>query len=142
MSVLQSMLRGDQNPILLLIVQIGLILGLSRLLGLIVVRVHQPQVVGEMLAGLMLGPSLFGWLFPQAAATVFPPASIAYLNILSQIGVIYFLFLVGLELDLNLLRNRGRTAVIISQASILTPLVLGGGLAVILYDRLLSSAPH
>src|SRR5580704_12572213 len=108
MSVLQSMLEGDQNPILLLIVQIGLILGLSRLLGLVVVRVHQPQVVGEMLAGLMLGPSLFGWLFPRAAAMVFPATSVGYLNVLSEVGVIYFLFLVGLELDLKLLRNRGR----------------------------------
>ena len=142
MKILQSMLEGGQNPILLLIVQIGLILGLSRLLGMAVVRVHQPQVVGEMLAGLMLGPSLFGWLFPHAAATVFPAISMAYLNILSQIGVIYFLFLVGLELDLGLLRNRGRTAVIISQASILAPLILGATLAVILYDRLLSTAPH
>jgi Kef-type K+ transport system membrane component KefB/nucleotide-binding universal stress UspA family protein len=142
MKILQSMLEGGQNPLLLLIVQIGLILGLSRLLGMAVVRVHQPQVVGEMLAGLMLGPSLFGWLFPHAAATVFPATSMAYLNILSQIGVIYFLFLVGLELDLGLLRNRGRTAVIISQASILAPLILGGTLAVILYDRLLSTAPH
>src|SRR5271170_3501452 len=107
MGFLQAMLQGDQNPILLLIVQVGLILGLSRLLGLLVIRLHQPQVVGEMLAGLMLGPSLFGWLFPRAAAMVFPTASIPYLNVLSQLGVIYFLFLVGLELDLNLLRNRG-----------------------------------
>jgi Kef-type K+ transport system membrane component KefB len=142
MSILQTMLQGDQNPILLLIVQIGLILGLSRLLGLLVVRVRQPQVVGEMLAGLMLGPSLFGWLFPRAAAMVFPATSVGYLNVLSEVGVIYFLFLVGLELDLKLLRNRGRTAVVISQASILTPLILGAALAVFLYDRLLSSAPH
>jgi Kef-type K+ transport system membrane component KefB/nucleotide-binding universal stress UspA family protein len=95
-----------------------------------------------MLAGIMLGPSLFGWLFPNAWAVVFPPTSVPYLNVLSQIGVILFLFLVGLELDPRLIRNRGHAAVVISQASIIAPFMLGAALALFLYTRLFNRAPH
>jgi Kef-type K+ transport system membrane component KefB len=95
-----------------------------------------------MLAGIMLGPSLFGWLFPHAWAIVFPPATLFYLNVLSQIGVIYFLFLVGLELNPRLLRNRGHAAVVISHVSILAPFLLGVALTLLLYTRLFNHAPH
>ena len=101
--------------------QVALILGLSRIIGLLFQRMNQPQVVGEMLAGIMLGPSLFGWLAPHASAAIFPAASVAYLNVLSQVGVIFFLFLVGLELDPRLIRNRGHAAVVISHVSIVAP---------------------
>jgi len=127
--------------ILLLVVQIGLILGLSRAMGFLFVRFRQPQVMGEMLAGVMLGPSLFGWLWPAAFKAVFPDQSIQYLNALSQVGVIFFLFLIGLELDPKLLRNRGRAAIVISNASIIAPFLAGAALAVYLYLPLFSSLP-
>jgi Kef-type K+ transport system membrane component KefB len=127
--------------ILLLVVQIGLILGLSRAMGFLFVRFRQPQVMGEMIAGVMLGPSLFGWLFPAAFKAVFPDQSIQYLNALSQVGVIFFLFLIGLELDPKLLRNRGHAAVVISNASIIAPFLAGAALAVYLYVPLFSSLP-
>src|SRR5688500_19342688 len=94
-----------QSPLLILFIQIALIIALSRIMGLIFARIRQPQVMGEMLAGIMLGPSLLGWLWPAAYSTLFPAhsPSIHYLNILSQIGVVFFLFLIGLELDPRLI---------------------------------------
>jgi len=127
--------------IFLLVIQTALILGLSRLMGFIFVRVRQPQVMGEMIAGIMLGPSLFGLLMPGLFARTFPNDAVPYLNALSQVGVIFFLFLVGLELDINLLRHRGRAAVVISQSSIITPMILGGILGVFLYHRLYGPHP-
>jgi Kef-type K+ transport system membrane component KefB/nucleotide-binding universal stress UspA family protein len=142
LKVIELLLQGGTNSVLLLVVQIALILGLSRLLGLIFTRLRQPQVVGEMLAGIMLGPSLFGWLAPHAAAMVFPATSVSYLNVLSQLGVIYFLFLVGLELDPRLIRNRGHAAVAISHVSIVAPFLLGGVLTLFLYPRLFNDTPQ
>ena len=130
------------SPILTLLLQIALILALSRIMGLIFRFLHQPQVMGEMVAGIMLGPSLFGFLFPELAKTVFPQESIALLNVLSQIGVIFFLFLVGLELDPTLLKNRGHVAVVISHVSIIAPFLLGAALAMYLYPKLFNAAPR
>lgn len=130
------------NPILILLVQIALILGLSRAVGMIFARFHQPVVIGEMIAGIMLGPSLFGWLAPETQQLIFPPDSVTYLNVLSQIGVIFFLFLIGLELDPKLIRNRGRAAFIISQVSIVAPLLLGIMLTIYLYPRVFATASN
>src|SRR5688500_6009315 len=136
----------------LLLLQIALILAVSRVVGMLFQRMHQPQVVGEMLAGIMLGPSLFGWASRAAvaagwtqtnwAAEFFPATSIPYLGILSQVGVIFFLFLIGLELDPKLLRNRGHAAVVISHVSIVAPLLLGAGLTLYLYPRLFNDTPQ
>jgi Kef-type K+ transport system membrane component KefB/nucleotide-binding universal stress UspA family protein len=134
--------HGASNPILLLLLQILLILALSRVVGVIFRYFHQPQVMGEMLAGIMLGPSVFGWIAPNAWRDVFPPASIDALNVLSQVGVIFFLFLIGLELDPKLLRRRGHAAVVISHVSILAPFLLGAALALLLYRNLYGQAAH
>ncbi len=141
MNPVQVFLGGGHDLILLLLVQVGLILTLSRVLGLVFQRFNQPQVVGEMLAGIMLGPSLFGLLLPAASAAIFPKASVVYLNTLSQVGVICFLFLVGLELDPKLIRNRGHSAVVISHVSIVAPFLLGCALALVLYTKLFNHTP-
>src|SRR5688500_8875553 len=117
------------SPILTLFLQILLILAVSRLLGHLFARLRQPQVIGEMLAGILLGPSLFGLLFPETFKAVFPPHSIGYLNVLSNLGVVVFLFLIGLDLDPALLYKRGKAAAAISAASIALPFALGIGLA-------------
>jgi Kef-type K+ transport system membrane component KefB/nucleotide-binding universal stress UspA family protein len=141
-NLFEHFLGGGHDLLLLLLVQVALILALSRLIGLLFQRLNQPQVVGEMLAGIMLGPSLFGWLAPHASAAVFPPSSIAYLNVLSQVGVIFFLFLVGLELDPKLIKNRGHSAVVISHVSIVAPFLLGTVLTLFLFSRLFNHSPH
>jgi Kef-type K+ transport system membrane component KefB len=119
-----------------LLIQISVIILVARLVGLLFRKIHQPQVMGEMLAGILLGPSLLGWLAPGVAATLFPPASLDILSGLSQIGLLIYMFLVGLELDLALLRGRRRAAVVISQVSIAAPFVLGFALALFLAPRL------
>ena len=129
------------NPILILLVQIGVILALSRVLGRAGQWVRQPLVIGEMIAGILLGPSLLGWLAPDLSAALFPPQSIENLRILSQVGVIFFLFLIGLELDPKLFRNRGQAAMFISHASMAVPFVFGAGLTLYLYPRFFGDAP-
>lgn len=119
-----------------LLIQIGVILVVARIVGFIFRKIHQPQVMGEMVAGILLGPSLLGWLAPAASATLFPPDSLGYLNSLSQIGLLIFMFLVGLELDPQILRGRGHAAVVTSHVSILAPFFLGTLLALYLYPRL------
>jgi Kef-type K+ transport system membrane component KefB len=119
----------------LLIAQIGVILITARLVGGLFRRLHQPRVVGEMVAGILLGPSLLGWAAPGVSAALFPAASLGQLSALSQIGLMLFMFLIGSELDLEQLRKQGRAATFISQASIITPFILGFMLALYLYPR-------
>lgn len=99
-------------------------------------RVGQPPVVGEIAAGILLGPSLLGQLWPQAREYLFPSGVIDHIEALGQLGLLAFMFLIGLELDLGHLRGNGRAAVAISQFSILLPLLLGGLLAVGMYGSL------
>jgi len=127
-----------ENEILLLLIEIGLILGLSRVMGILFARIRQPQVIGEMVAGIMLGPSLLGLIsvhgVPHAVQqALFPEANIRLLNTLSQIGIIFFLFLVGLELDPKMVRNRGAATITIATCSVALPFAMGIALTVILY---------
>jgi len=123
-------------PLPTLMLQISVILVTARLVGLAFRRVHQPQVMGEMVAGILLGPSFLGWMAPGVSATLFPPESLGLLNTLAQIGLLLFMFLVGLELQPHLLRERGHAALVISHASILAPFLLGSLLALYIYPLL------
>lgn len=132
--------QSDINHVLLsLLGQFSIIIIVSRTLGLLFRRIHQPLVIGEILAGIVLGPSLFGLLAPTTANLLFPPETATYLNILAQIGLLFFMFLIGLELNLDKLKGQGHQAVIISHASIIVPFLLGSLLALFLYD---SFAPN
>jgi Kef-type K+ transport system membrane component KefB/nucleotide-binding universal stress UspA family protein len=124
------------GPLVLFIAQAILIIGSSRVLGLFAKRFRQPMVIAEVVAGIALGPSLLGWLFPEFYAAVFPKGSLPMLNMLSQIGLLLFMFLVGLEFDTKLLRGRGHSSIIISHTSIVVPFVLGSALALYLHPRL------
>ena len=119
-----------------LVLQIALILAVCRIVGSLFRLFHQPRVVGEMFAGILLGPSLLGWIAPGVSAYLFPPASLGFLNALSQIGVIIFMFLVGLGINPKELKSHGHAAVLTSHVSITAPFVLATVLSIYLYPRL------
>jgi Kef-type K+ transport system membrane component KefB len=119
-----------------LVLQITVILAVCRLMGSLFRKFHQPRVVGEMFAGILLGPSLLGWIAPQFSAYLFPPSSLGFLNALSQVGVVIFMFLVGLGIDPRELKQQSHAAVMVSHVSITAPFVLASLLALFLYPRL------
>lgn len=112
------------------------ILLLGRWLGKLFVYFGQPRVIGEMIAGIMLGPSLLGQIWPDAKDFILPAEVGPYLGIISQIGIILYMFLVGLELNAGLLRSRAHATIAISHTSILVPFLLGTILALWLYPHL------
>jgi len=139
-SVQAGMLAGLKEnlnePLSHLFVQLLVIIAVSRLTGTLFARCGQPSVVGEMAAGILLGPSLFGMLVPEAFQFVFPTTSLGVLKMLSQIGVCLFMFVVGMELDTGHVRKKADVAVVVSHASIVLPYFLGVVLAYFLYSQL------
>jgi Kef-type K+ transport system membrane component KefB len=109
----------------ILLVQIVVTLLAAHLLGRVARRLGQPSVIGELAGGIVLGPTILGHLWPAAFHTIFPPDSLGALKLLAEIGVVFFMFAVGLEVDLDMLRGRTHQAVIISHASIAIPFLLG-----------------
>lgn len=114
--------------------QLAFILAVCRVVGMVARRFGQPQVVGEMIAGVVMGPSLFGWLAPGAHSYLFPKASMGILYAVSQIGLTLYMFLVGAEFQVDLIRRRLRSAASVSIAGIVTPFALGSLLALWLND--------
>lgn len=125
------------SPLSLLIAQLVVIIVTARVLGVLARKIHQPLVIAEVVAGILLGPSLLGLVAPDVKAALFPAASLGILGMLSQVGLILFMFLVGLEMDLGLLRGRGRASVLISHTSIVVPFALGTLLALYIYPTLM-----
>ena len=101
----------------------------TRLVGTLFARCGQPAVIGEITAGILVGPTLFGWLWPAGFGFLFPAPSLGTLQLFSQIGVCVFMFVIGLELDLSQIRRSARSALVISGAGIIVPFLLGAGLA-------------
>ena len=113
----------------LFLLQIAVIIGFSRLIAWAFGRIGQPQVVGEMAAGIALGPTLFGGLFPSAFHSLFPAGSLGFLNALSQTGLTIFIFLVGVRTDFGELRRLKGVAIVTSNVSVVLPLLMGLTLA-------------
>jgi Kef-type K+ transport system membrane component KefB len=124
---------GESLPRLLL--QIVVIIACTQLFGNGFKKIGQPAVIGETVAGIVLGPSLLGLIFPDAFQFLFPQGSMENLKFLSQIGLILFMFIVGMELDTRMIRRQAFEALIISHASILIPYTLGIGLSLFLYHQ-------
>ena len=132
---LESILHNIKHPLAILLLQIITIIIVARIFGWIFRKIGQPSVIGEIIAGIFLGPSLIGHYFPEYSAVLFPIESLGNLGFLSQIGLILFMFVIGMELDLKVLKNKANDAVVISHASIVIPFALGGGLSYFIYQQ-------
>lgn len=121
------------HALALLLLQILTIILVARLVAYLFKKIGQPSVVGEIIAGIILGPSLLGLWFPGTFAALFPEHSLTNLSILSQVGLVLFMFVIGIELDLSVLSKRAHDAVVVSHASIIIPYALGVGLAYFIY---------
>ncbi|MBE1489732.1 cation:proton antiporter domain-containing protein [Plantactinospora soyae] len=123
------------HPLAQLLLAIAVVIAACRLAGWLMRRIGQPAVVGEIIAGVVLGPSLLGAVWPAGAAALLPDAILPQLNVLAQVGVVLFVFLTGLELNTRLIRGRGHLAVVVSHVSIAVPFVLGVLLAIVAYAK-------
>ncbi len=132
---LTSLQHNLQHPLAILLLQIITIIIVARFFGWIFRKIGQPSVIGEIIAGIFLGPSLVGMYFPEYSSLLFPAASLGNLQFLSQIGLILFMFVIGMELDLKVLKNKAKEAVVISHASIVFPFALGMGLSYFIYRQ-------
>lgn len=128
------------QPLFTLVLQVAVVLATCRVMAILFRRLGQPSVVGEMFAGVLLGPSILGALAPRIEAILFPASSLSSLNALSQIGLIIFMFLVGLGMNPSELRNHGHATLLTSHTSITLPFVLACVLSLYLYPRLSDSS--
>ena len=126
----------------LLFLQMAVILTTARLMAVAFRFIRQPEVMGEMAAGILLGPSFLGRISPAMMNGLFPAGGLGSLYVLSQLGLVLFMFLVGLEVRPGSLRGSAKSVIIASQASIMAPFVLGGVLAWSIYPRLGNGAPR
>lgn len=127
------------HPLALLLVQIIVIMTAARTFGILISKFSQPPVIGEIFAGVLLGPSLLGLFFPEISALLFPKSSFQNLHFLSQIGLLLFMFVVGMELDFDKLKQQSKASVVISHISIIFPFFLGTILAYVIYPSFAST---
>ena len=135
-SLTAGLKENFRNPLSVLLLQIIVIIIMAGLFGRLFRRLHQPPVMGEMVAGIVMGPSVLGFFFPDAMTFIFPASSLETLRLLSQIGVVLFMFVVGMEVNVQHVREKGSASVMISHASIVVPFLLGSGLSLFLYREL------
>ena len=115
------------------VLQLVIILAACRIAGSLMLRVGQPRVIGEMIAGIILGPSVLGLFAPAVQMTLFPSASLAVLSMVSQVGLVLYMFVVGMQLHTHFIRQAARGAMLISLTGVIAPFLLGAGLASFLY---------
>jgi len=122
-------------PLITLLIAVSVVVVACKLSGMLMQRIGQPPVTGEIVAGIVLGPSVLGAFWPAGASAVLPASIVPNLNVLAQVGVVLFLMLAGLEINTALLRGRGKVALLVSHVSIAFPSMLGVGVAVFAYTE-------
>ncbi|MEV7097687.1 cation:proton antiporter [Amycolatopsis sp. NPDC051045] len=123
------------HPVAQLLLAIAVVIAACKAAGWVMRRIGQPPVVGEIAAGIVLGPSVLGAVWPAGASALLPAVIMPQLNVLAQVGIVLFVFLTGLELNTRLMRGRGHLALVVSHVSIAVPFVLGVLLAVFAYAK-------
>jgi Kef-type K+ transport system membrane component KefB len=132
-----KVLRGNlRNPLSILLLQLAVIIIAARFFGMLFLKIDQPRVMGEIVAGIVLGPSVLGLLAPRTMEFLFPVSSMETLRLLSQVGVTLFMFIVGMDLSVAHLRKKAHTAIMVSHASIIVPFLMGAALSLVLYQTL------
>jgi len=130
---------GAADVLFHVLLALAAVLVAGRLVGRLMVLIGQPAVIGEILGGIVLGPSLAGRVAPELAGYVLPSFVAPYLGVVAQLGVVVYMFLVGLELNAGQLRDRVQATIATSHASIVAPFLLGSVLALYLYPRFSTS---
>jgi len=127
---------------ILFFLQLAFILAVVRVVGILARKMGQPQVIGEMIAGVLIGPSFFGALWPDLQSQLFPKQSVSVIYVVSQLGLVLYMFLIGADFNVALIRQRLRSATMISVSGIITPFIMGSVLALMLIGEhdLFSSA--
>jgi Kef-type K+ transport system membrane component KefB len=128
------LLEHIRTPFGLLLLQIIVILIVGRIVGWLFNMMKQPSVIGEILAGIILGPSILGYFLPDVSLFLFPRESLANINMLSQFGLILFMYTIGMELDLSEVRKKLQASILISHTSMIVPFFLGVLMAYFIYD--------
>jgi Kef-type K+ transport system membrane component KefB len=131
---LDGVTRNLHHPVAILLMQIIAIILVARLFGWVFKKIGQPAVMGEIVAGIALGPSLLGLYFPEVSHFLLPVASLSNLHMVSQIGLIMFMFVIGMGIDLNVIKSKAVDAMVISHTSVILPFLLGVLLALSLYE--------
>ena len=125
---------ANKQPVNLFIIQLSVIIIFTQGLGWLLGLIKQPKVIAEVIGGIVLGPTVMGRI-PDFSYRIFPPQSISYLNLIANIGLILFLFLIGLEVDVAVMKKNGRNSAIISLAGMVLPFGFGSAISVPIYNE-------
>jgi Kef-type K+ transport system membrane component KefB len=128
--------RTAENTVVAFFIAVVIVMLFARLCGSLMPRIRQPRVMGEVLAGILLGPTLFGALAPHLQSMIFASDIVPYIGVVANLGLIFYMFLIGLEVDLGQLRGRARMTLVVSNTALLVPLMLGMLVALPLYPLL------
>jgi K+:H+ antiporter len=128
--------RTAENTVVAFFIAVVIVMLFARLCGSLMPKIRQPRVMGEVLAGILLGPTLFGALAPHLQSQIFASDIVPYIGVAANLGLVFYMFLIGLEVDLGQLRGRARMTLAVSNTALLVPLMLGLLVALPLYTLL------